>query len=93
MESAPECLPCAVNQVLRTAGMAGLDEEAQKEDLVEKLVFTDQEGSDAIKRLGLDHEIIERFPDFRITVLNGTFVNKNTRSEAVEMKYLLRVRE
>ena len=31
MESAPECIPCAVSQVVRTARMAGLDDEAQKE--------------------------------------------------------------
>lgn len=31
MESAPECIPCAVSQVVRTARMAGLDEETQKE--------------------------------------------------------------
>ena len=30
MRSAPECIPCAVNQALRTAQMARLDEEAQK---------------------------------------------------------------
>ena len=31
MESAPECIPCAVKQVVRTARMAGLDNQAQKE--------------------------------------------------------------
>jgi len=31
LESAPECIPCAVSQVVRSARMAGLDDEAQKE--------------------------------------------------------------
>jgi uncharacterized protein with ATP-grasp and redox domains len=31
LEAAPECIPCSVNQALRTAKMAGLDEAAQKE--------------------------------------------------------------
>lgn len=31
MESAPECIPCAVKQVVRTARMAGLDAEGQKQ--------------------------------------------------------------
>jgi len=31
LKSAPECLSCAVSQVVRTARMAGLDDEAQKE--------------------------------------------------------------
>ena len=29
MKSPPECIPCSVNQALRTAKMAGVDEEAQ----------------------------------------------------------------
>jgi uncharacterized protein with ATP-grasp and redox domains len=31
LKSAPECIPCAVKQVVRTARMAGLDAEGQKE--------------------------------------------------------------
>jgi uncharacterized protein with ATP-grasp and redox domains len=31
LEAEPECIPCAVNQVVRTARMAGLDNEAQKQ--------------------------------------------------------------
>jgi uncharacterized protein with ATP-grasp and redox domains len=30
LKAAPECIPCSVNQAIRTARMAGLDEEAQK---------------------------------------------------------------
>jgi uncharacterized protein with ATP-grasp and redox domains len=31
LKAEPECIPCAVRQVVRTARMAGLDDEAQKE--------------------------------------------------------------
>jgi len=31
LESAPECIPCAVSQVVRSARMAGLDDETQKQ--------------------------------------------------------------
>ncbi len=37
MKSPPECIPCSVNQALRTAKMAGLDEETQKKAVMEAM--------------------------------------------------------
>ena len=66
-------------------------EDVKPEDLLNQHVFTDQDGISKIKFMGLAYDTIQAFPDFRITVLNGTFFNKNTRDQAVEMKYLLKV--
>ena len=66
-------------------------EDVKREDLSNKYVFTDQDGISKIKSKGLAYDTIQSFPDFRITVLNGTFFNKHTRDQAVEMKYLLKV--
>lgn len=66
-------------------------ESVQRNDLVGKLVFTNQEGIDKLTSLGLKHEKIEAFPDFRITTLSAAFINKKTRDQEVEMKYLLKV--
>ncbi len=68
-------------------------EDSRANDLNGKYVFTNQEGIDHINDLKLDYKRIESFPDFRITVLNGTFLNKNTRAKELEMKYLIQVIE
>ena len=60
-------------------------------DLSGKYVFTNGEGIEKLKSLALMYEEIEVFPDFRITTLNGTFLNKNTRDEEIELKFLLKV--
>ena len=64
-----------------------------RKELSGKYVFTDQAGMDYLKSRDIKHDLIETFPDFRITVLNGTFLNKNTRHRALEMKFLLKVEE
>ena len=66
-------------------------EDVKPENLLNQYVFTDQDGISKIKSMGLAYDTIQSFPDFRITVLNGAFFNKNTRDQAVEMKYLLKV--
>ena len=66
-------------------------EDVKPEDLLNQYVFTDQNGISKIKSLKIAYDTIQSFPDFRITVLNGTFFNKHTRDQAVEMKYLLKV--
>lgn len=72
--------------------MPAFDSEiVNKDDLKNKYVFTNQEGVDHIISMGLNYVEIQSFPDFRITTLNGTFFNKNTRDQAVETKYLLKV--
>ena len=66
-------------------------EKASPADLHYKYVFTDQKGIDFLKSNDISFKMIESFSDFRITVLNGTFLNKATRQNAIEMKYLLKV--
>jgi len=66
-------------------------ESAEKEDLINRYIFTNQEGIDRLEALELVYEKIEVFPDFRITTLNGTFFNKKTREIEVENKYLIKV--
>lgn len=61
------------------------------DDLTGKYVFANKNGIAVLKSLGLQYEEIKDFPDFRITTLNGTFLNKNTRKKEVETKCLLKV--
>lgn len=63
-----------------------------KEDIKSKYVFTNKEGVDLIKTMEIKFEEIHSFPDFRITTLNGTFLNKKTRDKEIEIKYLLKIR-
>ena len=51
MRSAPECIPCAINQALRTAKLAGVDEAVQMEALkraVEALAASDMSEPPAV---------------------------------------------
>ena len=66
-------------------------DSVKAKDLEGKYVFTNRGGIDKVESMGLHHEIIEVFPDFRITTLSATFINKKTRDKAVELKYLLKV--
>ena len=67
-------------------------ESVEVENLHGKFVFTNREGIIRIHELNLIYEELKSFPDFRITTLNGTFLNKKTREKELEMKYLLKVR-
>ena len=64
---------------------------AKQDDLSGNYIFTNKEGMEKIKSLNLHAEIVQSFPDFRITTLNGTFLNKKTRNKELEMKFLLYV--
>ena len=66
-------------------------ELASSKNLKNKYVFTNEEGIKTIESLGLGYQLLESFPDFRITTLNGTFINKTTRDKELETKYLLKV--
>jgi len=67
-------------------------ENVTSTDLQGQYVFTDQAGIEKIQAIGLEYENIQSFPDFRITTLNGTFLNKNTREKELEMKFLLKMK-
>jgi 4-amino-4-deoxy-L-arabinose transferase-like glycosyltransferase len=56
-----------------------------------KYVFTSPQGKAKMDSLGLSYAQLSVFPDFPVTRLNGKFINKKTRGEAVEPKYLLKV--
>lgn len=62
-----------------------------KDDLENRYVFTNQDGMDRIISMDLEYDEIQSFPDFRITTLNGTFINKKTRELEIETKYLLKI--
>ncbi|NJN26279.1 MAG: glycosyl transferase [Cyclobacteriaceae bacterium] len=68
-------------------------DSASNTDVQGKYVFTDDAGLKYLQSIGVSYTSIQSFPDFRITVLNGTFFNKKTRNEAVQMKYLLKTAE
>ncbi len=68
-------------------------DNSRQNDLRGKYVFTNQAGLDHLATLSLEYKIIETFPDFRITVLNGSFLNKKTRDKELEPKYLVKVIE
>lgn len=69
-----------------------LDEEsANSETLSGKYVFTNDEGLKKLAQMNLRYEKQEAFPDFRITTLNGTFLNKKTRDKELEIKYLVKI--
>jgi hypothetical protein len=61
------------------------------QDVSDKYVFTSPEGRARINSLGLTYSIIEEFEDFPVTRLTGKFINKKTRPEEIESKYLLKV--
>ena len=65
-------------------------ENATADDLKEKYVFTDEDGKQYVKSLPFRVTEIKVFEDFPVTTLNGKFLNKNSRHEAVKMKYLLK---
>lgn len=66
-------------------------ESVQKDELLGKYAFTDHTGLDQLKSMSIDYRQIHSFPDFRITTLNGTFLNKNTREKEIETKYLVQI--
>ena len=66
-------------------------EEVSANDVTDKIVFTSPEGRARINAMGLKYEIITEFDDFPVTRLTGKFLNKATRGEEVQTKYLLRV--
>jgi hypothetical protein len=66
-------------------------ESAKPENLLGQFVFTDQEGINLLKSMELNYKEIQSFPDFRITTLNGTFLNKKSRAREVETKYLVKI--
>jgi 4-amino-4-deoxy-L-arabinose transferase-like glycosyltransferase len=60
-------------------------------DVADKIVFTSPEGRAKINSMRLSYDIITEFDDYPVTRLTGKFLNKSTRENEVQSKYLLRV--
>ncbi len=58
---------------------------------MKQFVFTSPLGKSKLDSLGLKYEVLTSFQDFPVTRLNGKFINRKTRDEAVEVKYLLKM--
>ena len=66
-------------------------DDVTAEDISDKIVFTSPEGRAKINAMRLNYEIITEFDDYPVTRLNGKFINKATRENEVQTKYLLKV--
>ena len=67
-------------------------EEVTVQDIAGKIVFTSPEGRARINALGMKYDILTEFEDYPVTRLNGKFINKKTRLNEVQFKYLLKIR-
>ncbi len=56
-----------------------------------RFVFTDQEGVERLQGDGLPFDEVKTFPHFRITMLDGEFINRKTREQALQTFYLLKI--
>ena len=66
-------------------------DDVTADDISDKIVFTSPEGRAKINALKLNYEIITEFDDYPVTRLNGKFLNKSTRANEVQTKYLLKI--
>ena len=66
-------------------------DDVTADDISDKIVFTSPEGRAKINALKLNYEIITEFDDYPVTRLNGKFINKSTRANEVQTKYLLKI--
>ena len=66
-------------------------EDVTAADVAGKIVFTSPEGRARINAMGLKYDIITEFDDYPVTRLTGKFLNKSTRGNEVQTKYLLHV--
>jgi 4-amino-4-deoxy-L-arabinose transferase-like glycosyltransferase len=60
-------------------------------DVADKIVFTSPEGRAKINSMRLSYDFITEFDDYPVTRLTRKFLNKSTRENEVQTKYLLRV--
>jgi 4-amino-4-deoxy-L-arabinose transferase-like glycosyltransferase len=68
-------------------------DDVRASDIAGKIVFTSPEGRARINAMGLEYSIITEFEDFPVTRLTGKFINKKTRLQEVETKYLLKIND
>ena len=68
-------------------------QEVENIELSGKLVYTNKSGLEKLKESGISYHRLNTFPDFHVTTLNGTFINKKTRPETIQSKYLVEIKE
>jgi hypothetical protein len=66
-------------------------EDVTANDVADKILFTSPEGRAKINSMRLSYDILTEFDDYPVTRLTGKFLNKSTRENEVQTKYLLRV--
>lgn len=55
------------------------------------LVFVSEGGLKDLQDQGIPFNLIETFPDFHVTTLTGTFLNKSTRKSVLQNNYLIQI--
>ena len=65
--------------------------DGRPEQVKGKLAYTTSEGIDKIRSWGLPVTVVKEFDEFHVTMLTGTFINLNTRPQALKKRYLVRV--
>ncbi len=66
-------------------------EEGNPTTLKGKLLYTTPAGLESIKSMGMQATLLKEFDEFHVTMLTGTFINLNTRSQALKKRYLVKV--
>ena len=64
-------------------------EEANAEILKGKLIFTTEKGLEKLRELKIHYEPVKVFDEFHVTMLTGKFINKKTREESLQKRYLV----
>ncbi len=65
-------------------------DQVSMKKLTNKYVFTSPEGKNRIDSLGLNYSVITILQDFPVTRLTGTFINRKTRTTAIQFRFLLK---
>jgi len=58
-----------------------------------KYIFTSEEGLMDLQEKYLKIDTVKSFYDFHVTTLTGKFINKETRSETLQKKWLIQIRK
>ncbi len=63
------------------------------DELIDKYVFCNDEGIETLKQLGKSYDIVKVFPDFHVTMVTPSFINKKTRESTLTNNYLIHVND
>lgn len=76
----------------RVIPMYKLD-EGTPELLKGKIAYTTPEGLEKMHALGLKTEVLKEFEEFHVTMLTGTFINKDTRAQTLKKRLLVKIED